>query len=69
MTDPDVPGPSDPYMREHLHWLISFLFVNSFMFNKEYLHIMISFSFFRIVTDIPGTTDASFGMNQSQTSN
>nr|CBX25328.1 hypothetical_protein [Oryza brachyantha] len=35
MTDPDVPGPSDPYLREHLHW--------------------------RIVTDIPGTTDASFG--------
>ncbi|XP_027109639.1 CEN-like protein 1 isoform X1 [Coffea eugenioides] len=34
MTDPDVPGPSDPYLREHLHW---------------------------IVTDIPGTTDTSFG--------
>ncbi|KQJ82499.1 CEN-like protein 2 [Brachypodium distachyon] len=34
MTDPDVPGPSDPYLREHLHW---------------------------IVTDIPGTTDDSFG--------
>ncbi|KAF8379442.1 hypothetical protein HHK36_028878 [Tetracentron sinense] len=34
MTDPDAPGPSDPYLREHLHW---------------------------IVTDIPGTTDASFG--------
>ncbi|KAL5579930.1 hypothetical protein UlMin_015473 [Ulmus minor] len=34
MTDPDVPGPSDPYLREHLHW---------------------------IVTDIPGTTDVSFG--------
>ncbi|XVF05186.1 hypothetical protein REPUB_Repub05bG0149900 [Reevesia pubescens] len=34
MTDPDVPGPSDPYLREHVHW---------------------------IVTDIPGTTDASFG--------
>nr|AZL87178.1 terminal flower1-like b [Petunia x hybrida] len=34
MTDPDVPGPSDPYLREHLH---------------------------RIVTDIPGTTDSSFG--------
>ncbi|KAL8154452.1 hypothetical protein V2J09_012212 [Rumex salicifolius] len=33
MTDPDVPGPSDPYLREHLHW---------------------------IVTDIPGTTDATF---------
>ncbi|WOL03488.1 hypothetical protein Cni_G12208 [Canna indica] len=34
MTDPDVPGPSDPYLREHVHW---------------------------IMTDIPGTTDASFG--------
>ncbi|THU44033.1 hypothetical protein C4D60_Mb02t03100 [Musa balbisiana] len=34
MTDPDVPGPSDPYLREHVHW---------------------------IVTDIPGTPDASFG--------
>ncbi|KAL2453687.1 Protein CENTRORADIALIS-like [Abeliophyllum distichum] len=34
MTDPDVPGPSDPYLREHVHW---------------------------IVTDIPGTTDSSFG--------
>ncbi|CAI0423547.1 unnamed protein product [Linum tenue] len=34
MTDPDVPGPSDPFLREHLHW---------------------------IVTDIPGTTDATFG--------
>ncbi|EPS67746.1 hypothetical protein M569_07027 [Genlisea aurea] len=33
MTDPDFPGPSDPYLREHLHWL---------------------------VTDIPGSTDASF---------
>lgn len=22
MTDPDVPGPSDPYLREHLHWYI-----------------------------------------------
>ncbi|KAJ3691456.1 hypothetical protein LUZ61_020620 [Rhynchospora tenuis] len=34
MTDPDVPAPSDPCLREHLHW---------------------------IVTDIPGTTDSSFG--------
>ncbi|XP_009766168.1 protein TERMINAL FLOWER 1 [Nicotiana tabacum] len=34
ITDPDVPGPSDPYLREHVHW---------------------------IVTDIPGTTDATFG--------
>uniref|UniRef100_A0A251SPB2 Putative phosphatidylethanolamine-binding protein PEBP n=2 Tax=Helianthus annuus TaxID=4232 RepID=A0A251SPB2_HELAN len=34
MTDLDVPGHSDPYLREHLHW---------------------------IVTDIHGTTNASFG--------
>ncbi|XP_042400549.1 CEN-like protein 2 [Zingiber officinale] len=34
MTDPDVPGPSDPFLREHVHW---------------------------IVTNIPGTTDVSFG--------
>ena len=20
MTDPDVPGPSDPYLKEHIHW-------------------------------------------------
>ncbi|XP_022133171.1 protein SELF-PRUNING-like [Momordica charantia] len=37
MVDPDVPGPSDPYLREHLHWL---------------------------VTDIPGTTDATFGKEE-----
>ncbi|XP_051217212.1 CEN-like protein 2 [Lolium perenne] len=23
MTDPDVPGPSDPYLREHLHWIVN----------------------------------------------
>ncbi|XP_010444040.1 PREDICTED: protein BROTHER of FT and TFL 1 [Camelina sativa] len=34
MIDPDAPSPSNPYMREYLHWM---------------------------VTDIPGTTDASFG--------
>ncbi|KAJ9539652.1 hypothetical protein OSB04_026158 [Centaurea solstitialis] len=34
MTDPDAPSPSEPYLREHLHW---------------------------IVTDIPGTTDSTFG--------
>ncbi|XP_021764728.1 CEN-like protein 4 [Chenopodium quinoa] len=34
LTDPDVPGPSDPYSREHLHWIVS---------------------------DIPGTTDSTFG--------
>ncbi|KAL4188238.1 hypothetical protein AMTRI_Chr09g43110 [Amborella trichopoda] len=34
MTDPDAPSPSNPHLREHLHW---------------------------IITDIPGTTDSSFG--------
>uniref|UniRef100_A0A7N0RI49 Uncharacterized protein n=1 Tax=Kalanchoe fedtschenkoi TaxID=63787 RepID=A0A7N0RI49_KALFE len=23
MIDPDVPGPSDPYLREHLHWIVN----------------------------------------------
>ncbi|CAH8379604.1 unnamed protein product [Eruca vesicaria subsp. sativa] len=22
MIDPDVPGPSDPFLKEHLHWLV-----------------------------------------------
>ncbi|KAK4766865.1 hypothetical protein SAY86_014616 [Trapa natans] len=34
LTDPDAPRPSDPSLREHLHWIVS---------------------------NIPGTTDASFG--------
>ncbi|KAD5961257.1 hypothetical protein E3N88_12730 [Mikania micrantha] len=37
MTDPDAPSPSDPYLKEHLHW---------------------------IVTDIPGTTNATFGIHR-----
>ena len=24
MTDPDVPGPSDPFLKEHLHWYVHF---------------------------------------------
>ncbi|XP_026442560.1 protein HEADING DATE 3A-like isoform X1 [Papaver somniferum] len=35
MVDPDAPSPSDPSLREYLHWL---------------------------VTDIPGTTGATYGM-------
>ncbi|VFQ71444.1 unnamed protein product [Cuscuta campestris] len=23
MTDPDVPSPSDPYLREHVHWIVT----------------------------------------------
>ncbi|KAI5444481.1 CEN-like protein 1 isoform X2 [Lathyrus oleraceus] len=23
MTDPDAPSPSDPYLREHLHWMVA----------------------------------------------
>ena len=26
MIDPDVPGPSDPYLKEHLHWYVHFSF-------------------------------------------
>ncbi|KAG5408040.1 hypothetical protein IGI04_004359 [Brassica rapa subsp. trilocularis] len=24
MIDPDVPGPSDPFLKEHLHWYVHF---------------------------------------------
>ncbi|KAK9735841.1 hypothetical protein RND81_04G232100 [Saponaria officinalis] len=37
MVDPDAPSPSDPNLREYLHWL---------------------------VTDIPGTTNATFGKEE-----
>ncbi|KAL9233531.1 hypothetical protein vseg_008515 [Gypsophila vaccaria] len=37
MVDPDAPSPSDPNLREYLHWL---------------------------VTDIPGTTSATFGKEE-----
>ncbi|XP_011012374.1 PREDICTED: CEN-like protein 1, partial [Populus euphratica] len=23
MTDPDAPSPGDPYLREHLHWMVT----------------------------------------------
>ncbi|KAL0736668.1 hypothetical protein Bca4012_012878 [Brassica carinata] len=26
MTDPDVPNPSDPFLKEHLHWYVFVLF-------------------------------------------
>ncbi|KAD5961240.1 hypothetical protein E3N88_12713 [Mikania micrantha] len=39
MTDPDAPSPSDPYLKEYLHW---------------------------IVTDIPGTTNATFGTSMTR---
>ena len=38
MIDPDVPGPSDPYMKEHLHWYLIFnlvqYLINIFFFDK-----------------------------------
>ncbi|KAH7512150.1 hypothetical protein FEM48_Zijuj12G0060000 [Ziziphus jujuba var. spinosa] len=53
MTDPDVPGPSDPYLREHLHW---------YTYREcTYLTKVFFLSMYRMVTDIPGTTDATFG--------
>lgn len=62
MTDPDVPGPSDPYLREHLHWYIYILL--KFQKNTS-LHciVLIYYVRYRLVTDIPGTTDATFGKN------
>ncbi|URD92146.1 Cen-like protein [Musa troglodytarum] len=53
MTDPDAPGPSDPYLREHLHWRALVV--------ADMLYTHLAFASHRIVTDIPGTTDASFG--------
>ncbi|KAI4382249.1 hypothetical protein MLD38_008237 [Melastoma candidum] len=36
MTDPDVPGPSDPYLREHLHWIVTDIpGTTDAMFGKE----------------------------------
>ncbi|GAB4859771.1 CEN-like protein 2 [Ancistrocladus abbreviatus] len=36
MTDPDVPGPSDPYLREHLHWIVTDIpGTTDSMFGKE----------------------------------
>nr|XP_018678450.1 PREDICTED: CEN-like protein 2 isoform X1 [Musa acuminata subsp. malaccensis] len=53
MTDPDAPGPSDPYLREHLHWRACVV--------GDMLYTHLVFASHRIVTNIPGTTDASFG--------
>ncbi|KAJ4866107.1 Protein TERMINAL FLOWER 1 [Raphanus sativus] len=36
MIDPDVPGPSDPFQKEHLHWYDRSLFAVSFWANIEY---------------------------------
>ena len=35
MTDPDVPGPSDPYLREHVHWYI-FIHFGLLLHHKTY---------------------------------
>ncbi|KAK6144205.1 hypothetical protein DH2020_021025 [Rehmannia glutinosa] len=34
MTDPDAPGPSDPYLREHLHWYTQ-VRISAFQAEKE----------------------------------
>lgn len=84
MTDPDVPGPSDPYLREHLHWYTLNIhpthqkkkkkdaFFNwqrpiwkswpcTYMLLQTLKFLFTFLSFCRIVTDIPGTTDSTFG--------
>ncbi|GAV60750.1 PBP domain-containing protein, partial [Cephalotus follicularis] len=40
MTDPDVPGPSDPYLREHLHHTGTLLFFFFFLI-KMFLRVSI----------------------------
>ncbi|KAK6262289.1 hypothetical protein QUC31_008105 [Theobroma cacao] len=73
LTDPDAPSPSDPYLREHLHWFVSV----SVSVSLNYIASIFAIQFLqyifspqsklqtnissRMVTDIPGTTDASFG--------
>lgn len=67
MTDPDAPSPSDPYLREHLHWYVSHNVYNSSIIQILILTISMmynnvtNFMCIRMVTDIPGTTDVSFG--------
>lgn len=67
MTDPDAPSPSDPYLREHLHWFVSsstsfFFFFLYTLHSRLFAEFLTSnISLIRMVTDIPGTTDASFG--------
>lgn len=100
MIDPDVPGPSDPFLKEHLHWYVQFiyslfsfwahipyalhfnnfvitliklfclgLYINCVDFLNFSYEIIASITFVecfnRIVTNIPGTTDATFGKASS----
>lgn len=41
MTDPDVPGPSDPYLKEHLHWYqpIQILYLTLCTYTAGYIYI------------------------------
>lgn len=62
MTDPDVPGPSDPYLKEHLHWYnlinyVEYICVEISRFSGSVIFLQCN----RIVTDIPGTTNSTFG--------
>ncbi|KAK8660257.1 hypothetical protein V6N13_051189 [Hibiscus sabdariffa] len=45
MVDPDAPSPSDPNLREYVHWSALSLYL----------------CMYKLVTDIPATTGASFG--------
>lgn len=56
MVDPDAPTPTNPTMREYLHWWV---WVADF-FQLKSTAVFISFNF-RMVTDIPETTTANFG--------
>ncbi|RZR77315.1 hypothetical protein BHM03_00002355 [Ensete ventricosum] len=67
MVDPDAPNPSNPTLREYLHWstLSLSLSVGS---RRKKRHVAgnraegsLTDGFCRLVTDIPATTNATFG--------
>ncbi|KAF3558794.1 hypothetical protein F2Q69_00011952, partial [Brassica cretica] len=51
MVDPDVPSPSNPHLREYLHWGLETL--KNYDASKSRA--------FKLVTDIPATTGTVFG--------
>ncbi|KAF7132154.1 hypothetical protein RHSIM_Rhsim09G0128300 [Rhododendron simsii] len=76
MVDPDAPSPSDPVLKEYLHWCalslslslslcsVVLLSPNLFLISVSATarNLFLSWEFpYRLVTDIPATTGASYG--------
>jgi hypothetical protein len=52
MTDPDAPSPSEPSMRELIHWSVIIIFIFFFLFDQlDDLHFF-SFLFWYLVNDL-----------------